>query len=182
MSLDILGNRKVTKWTLREKIGRVLWSLVYPAFRFSPRPLWGWRRGMLRLFGGSIGRQAHIHPTVKIAIPWNLTIGEFSAVGDGVRLYNLGRVTIGKRSTVSHGAHLCAGTHDYRQRRFPLLKVPITLGDDVWVCADVFLGPGVRINDSAILAARAVVTRDVPRAVIVAGNPAIQIKSRPDPI
>lgn len=157
----------------------MLWALVQPAFRLSPRPLWGWRRLMLRLFGARIGREVHIHPSVRITIPWNLHIGDLAAVGDDVRLYALGRIEIGRRATISQGAHLCAGTHDYRRAEFPLVKSPIAIGDDAWICADAFVGPGVRIAEMAIVGARSVVVRSVGIGSIVAGNPAIHLKQRP---
>lgn len=158
--------------------GRVAWALVHPAFAFSPRPLWGWRRAMLRAFGATVGREVQVHPTVRITIPWNLSIGDDSAVGDGVILYALGPTAIGARTTISQGAHLCAGTHDWRDPTMPLIKPPVSIGSDAWICADAFVGPGVTVGDAAILGARAVVMKDVGSGVIVAGNPARPIGTR----
>jgi putative colanic acid biosynthesis acetyltransferase WcaF len=178
-AINIAANRAAQKWTRREQVGRLLWAMVYPLFRLSPRPyFWGWRRAILRSFGAKISRDAHIHPTVKIAIPWNLFIGEGAAVGDHVILYSLGPIRIGARSTISQGAHLCAGTHEWRDQTMPLLKPPIEIGADVWVCAEAFIGPGVTIEDGAIIAARAVVVKDVAARTIIAGNPAQKIRTR----
>ena len=80
--LNIRANRSAVKWTPREQLMRVLWALVYPLFRCSPRNLWNWRAGLLRLFGASVGSDVHIYPTVSIALPWNLAIGDSAAVGD----------------------------------------------------------------------------------------------------
>jgi putative colanic acid biosynthesis acetyltransferase WcaF len=60
----------------------------------------------------------------------------------------------------------------------PLLKLPIVIGDDAWVCADAFVGPGVHIGDQTIVGARAVVVKDVLGGIIVAGNPAHTIGQR----
>lgn len=60
----------------------------------------------------------------------------------------------------------------------PLLKPAVTIGRDVWICADAFVGPGVAVGDRAIIGARGVVTRDVPAGRIVAGNPAREIGKR----
>jgi putative colanic acid biosynthesis acetyltransferase WcaF len=60
----------------------------------------------------------------------------------------------------------------------PLLKPPIEIGSDAWVCADAFIGPDVRIGDGAIVGARAVVVKTVEPGTIVAGNPAQQIGVR----
>lgn len=179
---DIVANRRAAKWSTGENLARVLWACAGPAFRFSPRPLWGWRRFLLRSFGARIGRDVHIHPSVRVTMPWNVRIGDLSAVGDEVRLYALGAIAIGERTTISQGAHLCAGTHDYRRKDLPLIKASITIGDDVWICADAFIGPGVSIADLAIVAARAVVTKGVRRSAIVAGHPAVVIRERPAPL
>ncbi|WP_244908371.1 acetyltransferase [Cereibacter azotoformans] len=133
---------------------------------------------MLRLFRAKIGRQVHIYPTVRITIPWNLKIGEFAAVGDRAILYALGTITIGARATVSQGAHICAGTHDLTDPARPLLKPPILIGEDAWVCADAFVGPGVTIGAGAILGARGVTMRDLPPGTRAAGNPARIIKGK----
>jgi putative colanic acid biosynthesis acetyltransferase WcaF len=169
--LDINANRAASKWSKRELAGRMIWSLCYPLFTFSPRLLWGWRRFLLRCFGAQIGGHVHIHPSVRIFIPWNLSIGDFSSVGFDVQIYNLGYLTIGERVTISQRAHLCGGSHDYRDAAMPLLKLPIQIDDDAWVCADAFVGPGVRVGTGAIAGARSAVFKEVQPWTIVGGNP-----------
>jgi putative colanic acid biosynthesis acetyltransferase WcaF len=176
---DILANRKAVKWSKKELAGRMLWEVLRgPLFAWTPRQLWGFRRGVLRLFGARIADHVHIHPTVEIAVPWNLHIAAAAAIGDRARIYNLGLVTIGPRATVSQYAHLCAGTHDYRKPDMPLVKTPISVGADAWVCAEAFVGPGVTVGDGAVVGARAVAVSDVPAGQICVGNPARSVKSR----
>lgn len=170
--LDIGANRVSRKWTRRELAGRVAWTLCEPLFRFSPRLAWGWRRWILRRFGAQIGRHVHIHPSVRIFTPWNLAVGDDTSIGFDTIIYNLGAIEIGQRTTVSQRSHLCGGSHDFRDPTMPLLKLPITIEGDVWVCADAFVGPGVKIGRGAVVGARAVVTRNVAAWTIVAGNPA----------
>lgn len=174
--IDVSSNRGTRKWSRREQAGRVLWALAHPLFRFSPRPLWGWRRMILRAFGGRIGADVHVYPTVRIAIPWNLDLGAQCAIGDNAILYALGPISIGERATVSQGAHLCAGTHDLADPARPLLKPPIRIGPDAWICADAFVGPGVAVGRGAVVGARAVVVRDVVDDTTVVGNPARVVK------
>lgn len=176
--IDVAANRSAHKWSGSEMAGRVLWALITPFFRFSPRPLWSWRRIILRLFGAKVAGAVHVYPTVRIAIPWNLNLGHSCAIGDRAILYALGPITIGPRATISQGAHLCAGTHDTRDAARPLLKPPITVEADAWICADAFIGPDVTIGRGAIVGARAVVMKDVPAAVTVVGNPAKQIERK----
>ena len=176
--LDVKQNRRAQKYSRGELARRVLWACVQPLFRFSPRPCFAWRNFLLRCFGARIDRHVHIYRTVTIVIPWNLEAGAYAAIGDHALIYNLGRVTIGARATISHRAHLCAGTHDYTKTDFPLLRPPIVIGEQSWVCADAFIGPGVTVGAGAIVAARAVVVKDVAPWTIVAGNPAKWIKER----
>ena len=176
--LDIAANRRARKYPVGVMVRRILWSLAFVLYRWSPRPCFGWRRQLLRMFGARIGVEAHVYPTTRIYFPWNLEIGDWSGIGEDVLIYNLGQVTIGKRATISHRAHLCAGTHDYRKADFPLLRPPIEIKDQVWVCAEAFIGPGVTVGEGAVVGARAVVVRDVEPWVVVGGNPARVIKRR----
>lgn len=178
MSLDIAASRATSPYSASVNAKRVLWALAHPLFRLSPRPLFGWRRLLLRAFGAQVGRKVHVYSTTRIEMPWNLSVGDWSSLGERVHVYNLGPVSIGQRATVSLGALLCAGSHDHRQRSLPLVRPPIDVGDDVWVCAEAFVGPGVRIGNGAVVAARAVVARDVPDWAIVAGNPARVVGQR----
>lgn len=177
--LDISYNRRARKWSNRELIGRLIWEVIGThLFAWSPRQAWAWRRWILSLFGANIGRGVRIYPSVKIAVVWNLTISDDVAIGDSAVLYSLGVISIGARTTISQYAHLCAGTHDYRSVAFDLIKSPITIGSDVWICADAFVGPGVTIGDGAILGARAVTLCNIPGNVIAVGNPAHVTKVR----
>jgi putative colanic acid biosynthesis acetyltransferase WcaF len=176
---DIDANRAARKWTRKQLAGRVLWRMASPLFALSPRPMWGWRRFILRLFGATVGRQVHVYPTCRISLPWNLALGDHAAVGDRAILYALGPITIGKRVTISQYAFLCAGSHDYASPGMTLLKPPVAVGDDAWICAGAFVGPGVSIGTRAILAARGVAVADVADDEIHGGNPARFIKRRP---
>jgi putative colanic acid biosynthesis acetyltransferase WcaF len=174
--MDVTANRKAQKWTAREKAGRIIWALVHPLFAWSPRPFWSWRRQLLRLFGAQIASEVHIYPTVRVTVPWNLKIGPQSAVGDRAILYALGPISLGSRVTISQGSHLCAGTHEWRAPDRPLLKPPIVIDDDAWICADAFIGPGVTVGKGAIVGARAVAMKDVSPGSVVIGNPARELK------
>ena len=178
MPLDIQSNRAAAKYSSAEMRRRILWSVGVWFFRFSPRPCFGWRRFVLRCFGAKIGAHVNTYASTKIYFPWNLTVGNWSAIGEDALIYNLGPVTIGEKVTISHRAHLCAGTHDYTRADLPLLKPEINIKDQAWICADAFVGPGVVVGEGAVVGARAVVMRDVEPWMVVAGNPASVIKRR----
>jgi putative colanic acid biosynthesis acetyltransferase WcaF len=159
-------------YTYSEYLKRFLWWLIWPLFRFSPRVFYAWRNLLLRLFGAKIGKRVKIYPSAKIMFPWNLEIGDASVISWNVILYNLGKITIGSHTVISQYAHICAGNHDYNTLDFKLLKTPITIGDRVWIASDVFISPGIFIDDDAVVLARSVVTKDVPKSSVIAGHPA----------
>lgn len=165
---------------LNDRLRRFLWNAVaLLLFRPSPRPLHGWRSFLLRLFGAKIGRGVHVYPTVSIWAPWRLEIGDETGVGDHAILYSQAEICIGRRSVISQGAHLCAGTHDYTQPGFSLITRPITIGDHVWVAAEAFVHPGVTIPNGTVVAARSVVLKDLPEWMVCSGFPCVPLKERP---
>jgi acetyltransferase-like isoleucine patch superfamily enzyme/glycosyltransferase involved in cell wall biosynthesis len=173
------GGKEPSPWKPMDNLKRALWMIVRAAlFRPSFHNWYGWRRLLLRLFGAKLGKDVRIRPTASVEIPWNLEIGDKAIIGDYAILYSLGKITIGSGAVVSQFAHLCAGTHDYTSRRFPLLRPPITIGQDVWIAADAFIGPGVTVGDRAVVGARTTVVKDVPADQVVAGPAAISIKQR----
>lgn len=111
-------------------------------------------------------------------MPWNLEIGDWSSIGEYAFIYNLGKISIGCKTTISHRAHLCAGTHDYSDPALPLQKSPIEIGDQVWICSDSFIGPGTTIGEGVVVGACSVVVTNIDSWVVVAGNPAKAIKKR----
>jgi putative colanic acid biosynthesis acetyltransferase WcaF len=178
MQVDVASNRKSRKYGLKELLCRVAWTICSISFRVSPRVMHGFRRSLLRCFGAKIGKHVQIYPSARIQYPWLLNIGDYTAIGDSVRLYNLGPLTIGSRVTISQFAHLCGGSHDYKSSDLKLLKLPITVEDDSWICADAFIGPNVKIGAGAVIGARSVVTRNVSPWCVVVGNPARKIGKR----
>ncbi len=178
MDLDIESNRQARNYSQKELFLRVLWGIGKFIFHNTPRIFFGLRVGILKLFGAKIGRSVHIYPSAVIYMPWNLAAGDYCAIGEDALIYNLGKITLGKNVTISHRAHVCAGTHDYTDPLFPLLKPAIVLQDNVWVCAGAFVGPGITIHEGAVVGAAAVVTKDVDAWTVVAGNPAAAIKKR----
>jgi putative colanic acid biosynthesis acetyltransferase WcaF len=152
---------------VRATVWPLLWKRV-PALRCL----------LLRCFGTKTNLKCEIAGTCRVEMPWKLTLGEHTAIGPRVKLYNLGPLTIGSRTIISQDATLCGGTHDYTSPTFELIRSPITIGDDAWIAAQAFIGPGVTVGHGAVVAAGAVVVRDVEPWTVVGGNPAKFIKKR----
>lgn len=163
-------------YSTKELLLRVIWGGIYPVFfRFSPRLLYGWRNLILRVMGAKLGNNVKIYPSAKIMFPWLLEIGDKTTISWDVKVYNLGFSKVGSNTMISQYSHLCGGTHDFRSKDFKLIRNGFTIGDNVWVAADAFIGPGVTVHDRAVVGARAVVMKDVEAGAMVAGNPAVVV-------
>ncbi|MHC4427132.1 MAG: glycosyltransferase [Planctomycetota bacterium] len=170
---------EASPYSLKEKLGRTIWVLLgRPLFRVSFHNWHGYRCWILRRFGANVGRGVAIRSNVYIEIPWMLDIADGVSIGDYAILLSLGPVRIGKRSIVSQHAQLCAGTHDYTDPTFKLIRPPIAIGHDVWIGTDAFVGPGVTIGDLSVLGARSSTYKDLPPGQVFVGNPAKRIKER----
>jgi len=137
-----------------------------------------WRLFLLRMFGAQIGSGCKIHSSVRVWAPWNLKVGQRTAIGPYVECYNPGKIIIGNKVTISQRAHLCSASHDYTKKENPLITRQIIIQDHSWVAADAFVAMDVTIGEWAVVGARAVVIKDVKPHAIVVGNPAIMIKER----
>jgi putative colanic acid biosynthesis acetyltransferase WcaF len=172
--------RRTSTVSTADKLRRLLWSIVQGTlYRFSFHTWNGWRAMLLRTFGAKIGRKVTLRRTSRVFYPWLFELGELSTLGDAAEVYNLGRIAIGNRVTVSQEAYLCAGTHDYTRADMALLSIPIVIEDDAWICARAFVHPGVTVHKGAILGACAVATHDLEAWKIYGGNPARAISDRP---
>ena len=172
----------INKLSKKNKIGRLLWKLVY-TFLFRPFcfPLGifhKWRNMLLRLFGAKIAKNAVVHASAKIWAPWNLEMGDHACIDDDVEVYSVNKIVLGVHATVSQKAFLCTASHNIYSKAHELTNKPIIIEDYAWVAAGAFIGMGVTIGEGAVVGARSAVFRDVEPWNIVGGNPAVFIKKR----
>jgi putative colanic acid biosynthesis acetyltransferase WcaF len=166
-------------YTLKQQAQRVCWWFgCFLLFKLSLRPMYAWRRWVLRMYGAKLGDHVCVQRSARIEFPWNLEMGRYSSAGESTWIYNLGKIKIGEFTTVSQRVFLCAGTHDYTKPEMPLLTPPITVGKGVWIAADAFVGPGVSIGDNAVVGARSVVVKNLPAGMVCVGHPCKPIKPR----
>jgi len=164
---------------LRHRLLRLAWSIVWGTLgKWTPAPFHGWRRFLIRLFGAKLHPTAKVYPGVSIWYPPNLTMGPYSCLAPGVYCYCMAEIRLEAYALVSQRAHLCAGTHDIDDPHFQLYVRPIHLGENAWVAAEAFVGPGRTIGDRAVLGARAVLFKDLPADAVAIGNPANIIRQR----
>lgn len=152
----------------------LLWWLVQAiAFPLTPQPLHSLRRGILRLFGGKIGRGVQIRPTARFTYPWKIEIGDYTWIGDDVVLYSLDRIYIGEHCVISQKSYLCTGSHNPQDPAFGLVTQPIMIGNGVWIAADCFIGPGVKIGANALIGTRSTVLKNMPEGQVCFGSPCL---------
>ena len=165
--------------SVANKLGRVAWGVVYwLLFWPSPVPCHAWRRLLLRGFGSRIARNAKVYPTARIWAPWNLTMQRGSCIGPEVYCYSVGPVFVGVDVTVSFRTFLCTASHDIHDPARSLVIGPVRLERGAYVFADAFIGMNVTVGEGAVVAARAVVVRDVAAGDVVAGNPGRVVGTR----
>ncbi|MEO6404461.1 MAG: WcaF family extracellular polysaccharide biosynthesis acetyltransferase [Ferruginibacter sp.] len=158
---------------------RGAWYLVNMVFfKSSFFPFYGFKRGLLRWFGATVGIGVLIKPGVNIKYPWKLVIGNHVWIGEAVWIDNLELVTIGNDVCISQGAFLLCGNHDYKSPAFDLIVKPITLEDEVWIGAKAIVAPGVTCRKAAVLAVGSVAGTDLEAGQVYQGNPAEKVKAR----
>lgn len=135
-----------------------------------------------RILGGRCGANLEIEGGVLLGKFADVTIGDDVQINEGSRLRN---VQIGNSVMIAPEVMILHLGHDFARRdvamRFQGVKryPPTILEDDVWIGARAIVMPGRRVARGAIVAAGAVVTRDVGPFEIVGGNPARPIGQRP---
>ncbi|MCD8372573.1 MAG: sugar O-acetyltransferase [Clostridia bacterium] len=108
----------------------------------------------------------------------NITVGENVFINSGCCFQDQGGIFIGDGSLIGHQAVLATLNHDLiPENRKNMIARPIILGKNVWIGAHATILGGVTIGDNAVIAAGAVVTKDVPENAVAAGVPAKIIKT-----
>lgn len=168
-----------TSFPFPHRLFRVLWATSWFLLAaWTPPPLHGWRRIVLRAFGAKLEKGARVYGSARIWYPPNLTMGIDAVLGPRVNCYCQGRITLGDYAVVSQSAQLVTGTHDIDNADFALVTRPILIGRHAWIAASAFVGPGVSIGDGAVLGACAVTFKDLPDRSVYVGNPAKFIRMR----
>ena len=107
----------------------------------------------------------------------NITVGKNVFINAGCHFQDQGGIIIGDGTLIGHNVVLATLNHGFRSEdRGTLYPAPIIIGKNVWIGSNATILPGITIGKNSIIAAGAVVTKDVPENVITGGNPAKIIK------
>ncbi len=111
-----------------------------------------------------------------------VTLGDYSGIGINAKIY--GTCHIGRYVMMGTDVTIITRNHRFDRTDIPMMEQgfeeerPVYIGNDVWIGDRALILPGVHIGDGSIIAAGAVVTKDVPPYSIVAGVPARKIRDR----
>lgn len=136
------------------------------------------RRLGLEALGGKIQKSSIFNMGVFFIHPRGLKIGNNTHINRNCLIDARGTVTIGDRVSISHNVTLMTGSHNCQHTNFPIVYLPIIIDKYVWIGCGATILNGVYIGEGAVVAAGAVVTKDVEPYTIVAGIPAKKIGDR----
>lgn len=149
----------------------LLWLLGYIPFHII-------RNNIFRLCGVKIGCRSTIHIGARMYQPKNISIGKGSIIGDHAALDGRDKLEIGNHVDIASQVMIYNSQHDINDPFFDAIEKPVKIKDYVFIGPRAIILPGVTIGKGAIIAAGAVVTKDVAEKSVVAGVPAKEIKKR----
>lgn len=132
------------------------------------------------VFHMEIGKNVLIYGGSEVRSPQNIKIGDGTIIGDDSKLDGRNGITIGRNVNFSTGVWIWTEQHNAQCPNFSCINegAPVIIGDRAWVSCRTVILPGVTIGEGAIIAAGAVVTKDVEPFTIYGGIPAKKIGER----
>jgi len=130
-----------------------------------------------------VGKGVVIASTLHIGDPKKIFIGDRSVISYNCSLGGKGVLKIGNDCLIAQNVSIITSNHNFYNRKIPMnqqghTEESVIIEDDVWICANSIILPGVKVGRGAIVAAGSIVTKSVAPFTIVAGNPAKKIKNR----
>ena len=136
------------------------------------------RRLIFTLAGVRMGPKSTLHVGCRFYYPAGVTVGEGTIIGDRCFLDGRAPLIIGNHVDIASQVLIYNSEHDLNAPDFAASVAPVTIGDYVFIGPRAIILPGVKIGRGAVVAAAAVVTKDVPDFAIVGGVPAQVIGHR----
>lgn len=175
-----MTTREITR---KDYILHALYLPGYGLVKYLPSPIGDWlRRLVTRPFAGRL-HNVRMYEGVTLWYPYRIHIGRNVTLNEWVYLSGFGGLRIGDNVRIGHRTSVITSDHVSDDLTVPIHEQGLTyaevvIEDNVWIGCNATILKGVRIGCGAIVAAGAVVTKDVPSCAIVAGVPARQIGMR----
>lgn len=123
----------------------------------------------------SLPSSSTVMPVVQVDIGKNVSVGEHVFINHSLTVMARGGVEIQENVMIGPGVSLLTANHDVYDHQI-LLCGKITIQKNAWIGAQAIILPGVTVGENAVVAAGAVVTKDVEANTVVGGNPARVLK------
>lgn len=136
------------------------------------------RRFFYRIFGMKIGKGSAIHMGLSVYNSKNIKIGKDTIIGEWAVLDGRDKLVIGDHVDLATGVMIYNSEHDIKSEAFEAVTSAVEISDYVFIGPRAIILPGVKIGKGAVVAAGAVVTKDVEEFKIVGGVPAREIGQR----
>lgn len=157
-------------WILDLELLIITWAGLFPSHLL--------RLLFYKMAGMRIGKNSRIHIGARFFYPVNIEIGEGTIIGDNAFLDGRDKLKIGNHVDIASSVMIYNSEHDINSEDFNAIISPVVIEDYVFIGPRVIILPGVKIGKGAIVAAGAVVTKDVDSFSIVGGVPATVIGER----
>jgi maltose O-acetyltransferase len=169
---QILEKTSIRIWSILLDFELMLlrWTGYVPSHLF--------RLGVYKIAGIKIGKGSRIHMGCNFFNPEKIIIGADSIIGNRAFLDGRAQLTIGNHVAIASEVMIYNSQHDIQSDDFGAEYGEVVIDDYVFIGPRVIILPGVRIGQGAVVAAGAVVTKNVPPMTIVAGVPAEKIGDR----
>lgn len=136
------------------------------------------RKLVYRAAGVKIGKGSHIHMGAQFFYPAGVEIGAGTIVGQNVFLDGRDKLRVGDNVDIASDVMIYNSEHDINSEDFRAICAPVEIDDYVFIGPRAIILPGIHIGKGAVVAAGAVVTKDVSEFAIVGGVPAVVIGER----
>ncbi|WP_425667284.1 sugar O-acetyltransferase [Vibrio tubiashii] len=141
------------------------------------------RKSTLTELFNSVGENVAIQPGFRCEYGFNISVGDNTFINWDCIALDCDEINLGSNILIGPRVGLYTANHaiDKNERQLGgCYSEAITIGDNVWLCADVTICGGVKIGPGSIIAGGSVVTKDIPDNVIAGGNPAKVIRAITD--
>ena len=128
----------------------------------------------IRGIHGKAGKNCVVEQPLFCTYGYNTTVGDNFFLNVNGKLMDSGKITIGNNVFIAPNVCIITEEHamDVEQRIQGLEYThPVTIGDNVWICAGALVLPGVTIGEGSVIGAGSVVTKDIPAHCLAVGNP-----------
>lgn len=179
---DKMGN----KLSVQEGISKIInrfsnlaldfWLMILDWISWCP--FWCFRKFFFKLSGVTIGYGSTLHTGVRFFQPKNVQVGNDTIVGFRTFLDGRAPLIIGDHVDIASEVMIYNSEHDIHSPIMQAIEEPVIINDYVFIGPRAIILPGVKIGRGAVVAAGAVVTKDVPPKTIVGGTPAKKLGER----